>query len=80
MGQGPVRELQEARRSLGLDVSDRIEVRLVVPAERLDWARTHADLIAGEILAVAFEVVQSDTPGGIELGDGVSADITRAAT
>ncbi len=75
-----VRELQEARRSLGLDVSDRIEVRLAVPAERLDWARTHADLIAGEVLAVAFEVVQSDTPGGIELGDGVSADITRATT
>ncbi|MYR05224.1 isoleucine--tRNA ligase [Gordonia sp. SID5947] len=76
-----VRELQDARRTLGLDVSDRITIRLVVPAERLDWARTHAGLIAGEVLAVEFDVVgvESGPSGAIDLGDGVTADIAKAA-
>ena len=73
-----VRELQDARRTLGLDVSDRITVRLVVPAERLDWARTHADLIAGEVLAVRFDVTGDGDAGSIELGDGVTADVAKA--
>ncbi|WP_423785263.1 isoleucine--tRNA ligase [Gordonia paraffinivorans] len=72
-----VRELQDARRSLDLDVSDRITVRLVVPAERLEWARTHSDLIAGEVLAVEFDVVADGGPGAIELGDGVTADVAK---
>ncbi|OCH79321.1 isoleucine--tRNA ligase [Gordonia sp. UCD-TK1] len=72
-----VRELQDARRTLGLDVSDRITVRLVVPAERLDWARTHADLIAGEVLAVRFDVTGDGDAGSIELGDGVTADVAK---
>ncbi|WP_431839653.1 isoleucine--tRNA ligase [Gordonia hongkongensis] len=73
-----VRELQDARRTLGLDVSDRITVQLVVPAERLDWARTHADLIAGEVLAERFDVTGDGDAGSIELGDGVTADVTKA--
>ncbi|GAB90385.1 isoleucine--tRNA ligase [Gordonia rhizosphera] len=73
-----VRELQDARRNLGLDVSDRIEVRFVVPDERLDWARRHAEMIAGEVLAVRFDV-DTESSGAIELGDGVSADIAKAA-
>ncbi|MGF0325905.1 isoleucine--tRNA ligase [Gordonia hongkongensis] len=73
-----VRELQDARRTLGLDVSDRITVRLVVPAERLDRARTHADLIAGEVLAVRFDVTGDGDAGSIELGDGVTADVAKA--
>ncbi|MFW0787096.1 isoleucine--tRNA ligase [Gordonia sp. CPCC 206044] len=73
-----VRELQDARRTLDLDVSDRIEVRLVVPAERLEWARRHAEMIAGEVLAVRFDVVADETPGAIDLGDGVTADIVKA--
>ncbi|MED5801585.1 isoleucine--tRNA ligase [Gordonia sp. Z-3] len=76
-----IRELQDARRTLGLDVSDRIGVRLVVPANRADWARTHADLIAGEILAVSFDVVDAEAgaAGGVELGDGITADVTKVA-
>ena len=37
-----VRELQEARRDMDLDISDRIVVRLVVPVDRADTARTHS--------------------------------------
>ncbi|WP_228000880.1 isoleucine--tRNA ligase [Nocardia australiensis] len=46
-----IRDLQETRKSAGLDVSDRITVVLEVPEERAAWAQTHRDLIAGEILA-----------------------------
>src|SRR5690606_34919663 len=45
-----IREFQDARRNLGLEVSDRISVRFEVPAERAEWAARHRDLIAGEIL------------------------------
>ena len=34
-----IRELQELRKSTGLDVSDRISVVMSVPAQRADWAR-----------------------------------------
>ena len=76
-----VRELQEARRGLGLDVSDRIEVRFVVPRGRLEWARLHADMIAGEVLATSFVVECADdaAPGATELGDGGTADIRKAS-
>ncbi|MFT4088405.1 MAG: isoleucine--tRNA ligase, partial [Gordonia sp. (in: high G+C Gram-positive bacteria)] len=72
-----IRELQEARRDLGLHISDRIVVRLVTPAENVATAQQHADLIAGEILATEFVV--ADAPAGaIELGDGVTVDIAKA--
>ncbi|GAA1462310.1 isoleucine--tRNA ligase [Williamsia maris] len=75
-----VRELQEARRALGLDVSDRIVVRLGVPAQRSEWALRHRDLIAGEVLATTLDVVAPDAVEGTvtELGDGVVASITRS--
>ena len=34
-----IRELQELRKSTGLDVSDRIKVVMSVPLQRQDWAR-----------------------------------------
>jgi isoleucyl-tRNA synthetase len=71
-----IRELQELRKSTGLDVSDRIRVVMSVPAERADWARTHRDLIAGEILATSFEF--GEQAGGAEIGDGVRVSIAKA--
>jgi len=71
-----IRELQDLRKSSGLDVSDRIAVLMSVPAERADWARTHRDLIAGEILATSFEF--GDPDGGSEIGDGVRVRLARA--
>ena len=71
-----IRELQELRKSTGLDVSDRISVVMAVPAERVDWARTHRDLIAGEILATSFEF--GDPADGAEIGDGVRVSIAKA--
>ncbi|OBK21075.1 isoleucine--tRNA ligase [Mycobacterium asiaticum] len=70
-----IRELQELRKSTGLDVSDRISVVVAVPSEREEWARTHRDLIAGEILATSFEF--GDPSDGVEIGDGVRVAISR---
>ncbi|MCP2293448.1 isoleucine--tRNA ligase [Nocardia amikacinitolerans] len=72
-----IRDLQETRKSLGLDVSDRITVVLEVPAERLAWAQTHRDLIAGEILATALDFGPAGTAAA-ELVGGVKAAVTKA--
>lgn len=71
-----IRELQDLRKSSGLDVSDRITVVMAVPAERAEWARAHTDLIAGEILATSFDF--GEPTDGVEIGDGVRVAITKA--
>jgi isoleucyl-tRNA synthetase len=71
-----IRELQELRKSLGLDVSDRISVVMSVPAERADWATTHRDLIAGEILATSFDFGEPG-PGAAEIGDNVRVAVAK---
>jgi isoleucyl-tRNA synthetase len=71
-----VRELQDLRKSTGLDVSDRISVVMSVPAEREAWARAHSGMIAGEILATSFEF--GDPTDGVDIGDGVRVAIAKA--
>jgi isoleucyl-tRNA synthetase len=71
-----IRELQELRKSTGLEVSDRISVVMSVPSQRADWASTHRDLIAGEILATSFEF--GEPADGVEIGDGVRVAIAKA--
>jgi isoleucyl-tRNA synthetase len=70
-----VRELQELRKTTGLDVSDRIAVVMSVPAPYRQWAETHQDLIAGEILASTFQF--GEPTGGVEIGDGVRVSIAK---
>jgi len=70
-----IRELQELRKSTGLDVSDRIHVVMSVPVGRADWAHTHRDLIAKEILATSFEF--GEPADGVEIGDGVRVSIWK---
>ena len=73
-----IRELQDLRKATGLDVSDRIAVVLEVPADKEPWARRHAELIAGEILATDFSFVGTDAlPEGVAIGDGVRASIAK---
>jgi isoleucyl-tRNA synthetase len=71
-----VRELQDLRKSTGLDVSDRISVTMSVPSERQDWASSHADMIAGEILATSFAF--GEPTDATEIGDGVRVSIVKA--
>jgi isoleucyl-tRNA synthetase len=70
-----IRELQDLRKSSGLDVSDRISVTMAVPAARADWAEAHRDLIAGEVLATSFEF--GEPADGIEIGDGIRVAIAK---
>ncbi|MGW1742897.1 isoleucine--tRNA ligase [Nocardia sp. NPDC001965] len=72
-----IRDLQETRKSLGLDVSDRVTATLEVPSERSAWANTHRGLIAGEILAVELEFGPAG-PAAAELTGGVRARIVKA--
>ncbi|MGK2881437.1 MAG: isoleucine--tRNA ligase [Mycobacterium sp.] len=71
-----IRELQELRKSTGLEVSDRISVTMAVPENYLEWAQTHQGLIAGEILATTFDF--GDPVDGVEIGDGVRVSIVKA--
>ena len=71
-----IRELQDLRKSSGLDVSDRISVVMAVPAGRADWAHTHRDMIAAEILATGFEF--GEAADAVEIGDGVRVAIAKA--
>ena len=72
-----IRDLQETRKSLGLDVSDRITVVLEVPADHAAWARTHRDLIAGEILATTLTFGEAG-PDAAEVVGGVRVSVTKA--
>ena len=71
-----IRELQDLRKSTGLDVSDRIRVTIAVPEDKTQWAHTHSDLIAREILATSFEF--GEPTDGTEIGDGVRVAIAKA--
>ncbi len=71
-----IRELQDLRKSTGLDVSDRITVVMAVPDTHADWARAHRDLIAREILATSFDFQEPTDP--VEIGDGVRVAIRKA--
>jgi isoleucyl-tRNA synthetase len=64
-----VRLIQDGRKSAGLDISDRIELRWQASDPMVAEAmREHGDLIAGEVLATAY------TEGAAEPGDFTGAD------
>ena len=73
-----VHSIQNARKESGLDVSDRIELRLGGDAELLEAAREHEAYIVGETLATEVHYdgagadVISATIEGRELSIGVA--------
>ncbi|WP_040790133.1 isoleucine--tRNA ligase [Nocardia paucivorans] len=71
-----IRDLQETRKSLGLDVSDRIRLVLSVPEDRRAWAENHRELIAGEVLAVELEFGETGEDSA-QITGGVRARITK---
>lgn len=71
-----IRGLQDARKASGFEVSDRIEVKLVVPEEKKEWALRHTDMIAGEVLATSFEVVTGE-PAQHDIVAGVTATVQK---
>jgi isoleucyl-tRNA synthetase len=75
-----VRLIQEARKSDGLDVTDRIALRWSAHDAELAGALTeHAALIAGEVLAVEFGPAGASGAAGAS-GDGSApADVREHA-
>ena len=69
--------LQDARKLMDLEVSDRITVTLGVPAEKEQWALRHADTIAGEVLATSLDIIVGDIPDGLSIVSDVTAAITK---
>ncbi len=78
-----IRVVQEARKSAGLDVSDRIVLALNAAAGPADALRAHAELIAAETLAIGFAVQTTDEMDRlvdevVSPGDGVHISGARA--
>ncbi|MEO5678417.1 MAG: DUF5915 domain-containing protein, partial [Acidimicrobiales bacterium] len=59
-----VRLVQEARKGAGLDVRDRIELRLAVPASARGAVEAYGGVIAAEVLATSITV--DDADGGLD--------------
>ncbi|QYH19494.1 isoleucine--tRNA ligase [Corynebacterium aquatimens] len=74
---GVIRGLQDARKQAGFAVSDRIAVRLVVPADRVEWAERHADHVAAETLATDFKVGTEPIDGAQPVIEGVTASVVK---
>jgi isoleucyl-tRNA synthetase len=67
-----VRLVQDARKTSGLQVTDRIALSWAADGEVADALREHADLVAGEVLATSFGEGQPDVDG--DVGWTVHAD------
>ena len=68
-----VRVVQQARKDAGLEVTDRVELRLDVPAEVADAVEKHREFVAGETLATTVEFGGVDAEGTAgEVGDGIA--------
>jgi len=75
-----VRTIQEARKTSGLDVSDRITLAWSASDETADALREHAALVSNEVLAV--ELTESSTPGDgwlVDEGLGLSFQLDRVS-
>ncbi|MGA0566183.1 isoleucine--tRNA ligase [Rathayibacter sp. KR2-224] len=69
-----VRVVQESRKQAGLEVSDRIRLRLVLDRAGADAVRAHSDLVSSETLAVELDVdvddAVADAAGSTPVGAG----------
>jgi isoleucyl-tRNA synthetase len=75
-----IRLLNEQRKAAGLEISDRVRVRLGATGRVEAAAHVHRDWIAREVLAVDFDVVagvSDDAPRVDVDGDAVSVELER---
>ena len=61
-----VRAVQDARKGAGLDVTDRIDLAITGDEETARAVRTHADMVAREVLAVSLSDDLAAVPDGHE--------------
>lgn len=72
-----IRGIQEARKQAGLNVSDRIELTMYVPDDKVDMVKSQKDTIASEVLATSVEIkAASEAPSeATDLSDGCFASV-----
>jgi isoleucyl-tRNA synthetase len=75
MARDAVRHVQQARREAGLDVSDRINLKLKTNDLGAKALEIHSDFISSETLAVELEIINADTASEQTIGEDVSLGI-----
>ncbi len=59
-----VRRVQEARRDSGLEVSDRIDLQLWLPAELATAVESNSDYLAEQTLSESVSILPTSPDGG----------------
>ncbi|HRN28304.1 MAG TPA: class I tRNA ligase family protein, partial [Terrimesophilobacter sp.] len=72
-----VRVVQQARKDAGLDVSDRIRLRIAGDEAVVTATDAHRDLIAAETLATALDVAVGDGKTAVGVDSHVSIELER---
>jgi len=73
-----IRHIQQARKDFGLDVSDRISLKLVCDEESVTALETHSDLISRETLASDIEILVGQIAVPLSVGETGAIEITLA--
>jgi isoleucyl-tRNA synthetase len=75
MARDAVRHVQQARREAGLDVSDRIKLKLKANDLGTKALEIHRGFISAETLAVELEIINTDTVSEQTIGEDVALGI-----
>ncbi|MEY4648524.1 MAG: hypothetical protein RL009_940, partial [Actinomycetota bacterium] len=71
-----IRQIQQARKDAGLDVSDRIRLSLLGSQVVLQAIAAHKELVMAETLALELDVELGDASGAVAVGDSESVRIS----
>jgi len=73
-----VRHIQQARKDAGLDVSDRISLKLVADSESQLALNEHRDFVAKETLAQSLEILSGEPSAELSVGENGAIEIELA--
>ena len=73
-----VRHIQQARKDAGLDVSDRISLKLVADSESQLALSEHRDFVAKETLAESLEILSGEPGAELSVGENGAIEIELA--
>lgn len=73
-----VRHIQQARKDAGLDVSDRISLKVVADSESQLALNEHRDFVAKETLAQSLEILSGEPSAELSVGENGAIEIELA--